>query len=151
MLEAGVLFLLGWLIGGGAYGKKKKPGGGIAPEPAPPRPPGPAPTTPREVPWPKEPTKAERDAAAMHQAMAEPGPGMTKPDFVQRARHAAQKEAYGPSPLSDVSEYRKATRPGGRVVAPDLPKSDWREPPEPGPRDRDAEAMRQAMESPGKG
>lgn len=59
MLEAGVLFLLGWLIGGGAYGKKKKPGGGIAPEPVQPRPPGGAPATPREVPWPKEPAATQ--------------------------------------------------------------------------------------------
>ena len=58
MLEAGILFLLGWLIGGGAYGKKKK-GGGIAPEPRP----GPAPSKPADAPWPKEPWPTQDLAA----------------------------------------------------------------------------------------
>jgi hypothetical protein len=125
LLGAGVLFLLGWLM----QGKRS----------------GPAPRTPSDVPWPREGqrplTPAERAEVqkAIHPSFFEP--------LSSKAKRAA-KEAFGPSPLSDVSEYRKATRPGGRVIAPDLPKSDWREP---SASERAAESMLHALDdTPGK-
>lgn len=131
LLGAGVLFLLGWLM----QGKRKGA--------------GPAPRTPSDVPWPREGqrplTAAERAEVqkAIHPSFFEPLPETR----AAKAKRAA-KEAFGPSPLSDVSEYRKATRPGGRVIAPDLPKSDWREP---SASERAAESMMHALDdTPGK-
>lgn len=111
LLGAGVLFLLGWLMQG-------KRGG--------------APKTPREVPWPQEgqrPLTAEERGAIQRAASPFMAPLPETPaSKAKAAAERARATAFGPSPLSDVSEYRKATRPGGRVVAPDMPKSDWREP-----------------------
>lgn len=132
LLGAGVLFLLGWLM---PQGKR----GGATP----------APKTPREVPWPQEgkrPLTTEEKAAIQKATEPFMSPLPTK----QSAAEKAAATAYGPSPLSDVSEYRKATRPGGRVIAPDMPKSDWREP-APDKSASAAESMLHALDdSPGK-
>lgn len=108
LLGAGIVFLLGWLM--------QNKGA------------GPAPRTPRDVPWPQEGKRAltKEEKAAIQQA-ASPFMAPMPETLADKAR-AAAKSAFSPSPLSDVSEYRKATRPGGRVIAPDMPKSDWREP-----------------------
>lgn len=105
MIESLILFALGWLIGGGAKGKK--PGGGIAPEPPAPRPPGPPPATPREVPWPKEPTPAQDLAARAAEEQKRKNALQARLDAdaqeaVNRAKAAGDQEA-----LADIARRKK--------------------------------------------
>jgi hypothetical protein len=115
MITEAIIFGLGWLMSNARGGK--------------------TPSAPHRAPWPQEPqgpgtrplTKQERRdvQAAIPGALFEPLPKSQKRQAAERAAATAYGE---PSPLHDVTEFRKATRPGGKVIAPDMPKSDWREP-----------------------
>lgn len=85
-----------------------------------------APTAPTAAPWPGTPKAKSKISAqedALLRAMQSQAPENVAPltsSLPGRFAEAAA-QAYGPSPLLNIDRYHDVTRPGGQVLAPEIP------------------------------